>query len=149
MDLTDLIPGVSEAKLIGIGAVAAAVVGIVGFGVVQTARLHHAKADLDTARAALIDPTTKKTWQSEAVAAQRDLKTCQGNETAMQGAIDGQNASIEALKQEAAAASARATAQIRAAEAHSADAAREAAQIMAKRPGGDLCASALQLMREP
>ncbi len=52
---------------------------LLAFGAVQTARLHHAKADLASARAALIDPATKKTWQSEAEARGRELTACQGN----------------------------------------------------------------------
>lgn len=126
-----------------------AAAGLLTFGAVQTARLHHAKADLSTARAALIDPSTRKTWQSEATASQRDLQSCHASVSNLQAAISGQNASIEALKREAEAASARASAQIRAAQARSADARRDAAAIMAKRPSGDLCQSALELMREP
>lgn len=121
---------------------------VVGLGV-QTFRLDHAKTDLTTARAALVNPVTHKTWQSEAIAAQRDLTTCRGNEGRLQKALGDQNASIDALKREADASSARATAQIRAAQADSAKARRDVAAIMAKRPGGDVCASALSLLREP
>lgn len=77
------------------------------------------------------------------------LTTCQGNEANLKAGLATQNASIDVLKREADASSARATAQIRAAQADSAKARRDVAAIMAKRPGGDLCASALELMREP
>lgn len=125
-----------------------ALAGVVAALGLQTARLAHAKADLAEAQAALKDPATGKTWQSEAVARGRDLATCRGNVTALNGAIEGQNASIDALKREADASSARATAKIRAAQADSAKARRDVAAIMAKRPGGDLCASALALIKE-
>ena len=114
----------------------------------QTFRLHHAKADLTTARAALVNPVTHKTWQSEALRDARDLTTCHANVTTLKAATETQNASIDALKREADAISTAATAQIRAAQADSVKARRDVAAIMAKRPGGDLCASALELMRE-
>lgn len=115
----------------------------------QTFRLHHAKADLTTARAALVNPVTHKTWQSEAIAAQRDLTTCRGNTDRLSTALQTQNASIDALKREADAINTVAGAKIRAAQADTVKARRDVAAIMAKRPGSDLCASALELMREP
>lgn len=62
---------------------------------VQGLRLKHAKADLSTARAALINPVTRKTWQSEAVRDARDLGACKS-------AVAEQNASVAAAAAETA-----------------------------------------------
>jgi hypothetical protein len=120
---------------------------VAGLGV-QTARLVNAKGDLVNARAALLNPITHKAWQSEALRDARDLATCHANVTTLDQALAGQNASIAALKQEADAASARATAAVKAAQGRSADAARQVSALMARKPSGDLCASALELLKE-
>lgn len=65
---------------------------------IQSARLKHAKADLANARAALIDPSTRKTWESEARVRERDLTTCQGNVSTLEAAQARQNAAVEALR---------------------------------------------------
>ncbi len=53
---------------------------------------------LTAARAALINPVTKVTWQREAIAAQADLKTCQGSKKTLKAALDEQTAAIKAQK---------------------------------------------------
>jgi len=149
VSLTDLIPGVSEAKLIGAGVALAGVVGLVAWGGIQTARLHHAKNDVTTARAALIDPVTKKTWQSEEQAAQRDLGTCTANSGRLDAALAAANDSIQALKDAAVADAMANRAHQTAAQARSADARRDVAALMETKPSGDRCGSAFELMREP
>ena len=115
----------------------------------QTARLHHAKADLKSARAALIDPATHKTWQSEALAASRDLGVCRGNVKTLDDARQAASDSVERLKQEAVSASKANHARQTAAQAASRDDAAQAARIMATRASGDLCASAVERLGEP
>ncbi len=83
---------------------------------VQTLRLNNAKHDLVVAKAAQIDPASKKTWQSEEVADRASLLTCQANEITLNGAIATQNASLTAHAQADAAALARAEAILKSAQ---------------------------------
>ena len=69
-----------------------------GFSLVQTARLHHAKSDLATARQALRNPVTHATWESEAKRDAVDLKTCRLNNATLSQAVTDQNAATEALR---------------------------------------------------
>ncbi len=78
-----------------------------------------------------------------------DLKQCRENTDTLKGAIEDQNASIDRWKAEAEAAKDRASRAVEAAQRRSATARRDAASIMAREPGGDLCQSALELLREP
>jgi len=149
MSLTDLIPGVSQGKLVLAGAALAGVLGVVGVIGVQAALLHHANSQLDTARAALIDPGTKKTWQSEEQAAEANLTTCQGNFARADATVQADGQRILALQQQADAAKVAGKARQSAAEAASRTAAGDAARVMSERAGGDLCASALAVLREP
>ena len=114
----------------------------IGFGQIQSFRLKHAKTDLTAARAALIDPATKKTWQSEAEARARNLTTCHGNVDRLTASLATQEAAVAALKTQSAAwvAQSRKAAQDARAVAESyRQASRE---IMAAKPGADACASA-------
>lgn len=61
------------------------------FGGVQTLRLNHAKHDLVQARADLIDPVSKRSWQREAVDARSGLAACKS-------AVKAQNKAVDALK---------------------------------------------------
>lgn len=103
-------PGVAT---IGVGI-------LLAFGGVQTLRLNHAKHDLTTARAALIDPAGKATWQSEEVRDRADLATCRANEITLEGSIKVQNASIEAQSALDTASLARSEAIVRQAQANEA-----------------------------
>ena len=64
---------------------------LIAFAGLQTARLGHAKHDLAAARAALVNPKTHKTWQSEAKAATANLETCRANTATLAGQIAAQN----------------------------------------------------------
>lgn len=127
----------------------------VGTCTVQSKRLDHAKADLTAARAALIDPVTRKTWQSEAVKARRDaqdarrdLGTCHASLTDATAALDRQSATVRALGAETA--RAKAVSDKARADARSvAESYRQAAAaIPSAKPGPDRCASAVKLVRE-
>lgn len=80
------------------GAVGIAFLALAGTAEVQTLRLHHAKDDLSAARSALVDPITKKTWESEEKRDGPDLKTCHESLTASLDTQDRQSASILAAK---------------------------------------------------
>lgn len=95
---------------------------------VQSFRLSHAKGDLKTARAALVDPDTKRKWQDEAKDRLRDLTTCRDNTTKLQAALAAQNAAVGRLKAEG---DARATAAAKAAQ-DALQARREADKTAAK-----------------
>jgi hypothetical protein len=71
---------------------------LIAFAGLQTARLAHAKGDLKTAKAALIDPATKRKWEIEAKERLRDLNTCRDNTTRLEGSIASQNAAVDRLK---------------------------------------------------
>lgn len=77
-----------------------------------------------------------------------DLKQCRENTDTLEDAIEGQNDSIERWQKEADAAKDRASRAVEAAQRRSVDARRDAAAIMERRPSGDLCVAALELLRE-
>lgn len=121
------------------GIVLSVLLGAIG---VQSARLHHAKADLATARAAQIDPVTHRTWQSEEQLDLINLGTCAANLDQAQATVNTQGASISALKAASDAASAKASVAVQQAQAATASLSRHEAQIAAIKPTGDACAQA-------
>src|ERR1700740_834234 len=106
---------------------AAALVGLAG---VQTARLAHAKSDLEAARNAQIDPATRRPWQAETKAAGADLASCQVGLGPLDGALASQSAALDALKSEGAAASAAAQQALDRAQVQAKSAAGRAATIL-------------------
>ncbi len=67
---------------------------------VQQWRIGNLKADLGEARAALVNPLTKKTWQSEALRDARDLKTCRDSNANLDASLSRQSAAVAAWKAE-------------------------------------------------
>ncbi len=143
------LPGLSSVLLSPPMLIGAGAAVLLAFGGIQTARLNHAKGDLTAARAALINPADKHTWQSDALQAEQDLGTCQTNEINDKAAIASQNASVAALKAESDQRTAEAQKAVMQARTAMATAQRYAAQIAAKTPGADKCDSALNLLRSP
>ena len=120
---------------------------LITFASVQTMRLDHAKKDLATARAALVNPSTGHTWQKDYLIAAPALATCNVNLAATKGALDRQNLAVDALKAEAdrrqrVGAAALSTARLGAAEAR-----RRADAILATPAGPDACVDALAMIR--
>lgn len=113
---------------------------------ISNGRLDHAKHDLTAARAALVDPMTKKTWQSEAVKRAADLGNCQAGLTTLGATIERQNASVAALGEASRQASARSTAALAAERSRTATAKGQALQIMQAHAGADACRSADDLI---
>ncbi len=99
------------------------------FGGVQTLRLNHAKHDLAQARADLIDPVSKRSWQREAVDARSGLAACKS-------AVQAQNDAVDALKAKSDANIAKADKAASDARAVAASARTEAARIMEMKPAG-------------
>jgi hypothetical protein len=116
------------------------VVLMVSLGV-QTARLNHAKGDLKSSRAALVDPASHRRWQDLAEDRARDLQTCRANTNTLQSAIDRQNASVAALKAEGDRRTTQAAAAVRDAQRGRSDAEARASKLAALKPAGaDACA---------
>lgn len=119
-------------KWLGIGLLIAAV-GI------QTARLDHAKHDLGNARAALVNPATGHRWEADFLTADRALKSCNVNLATVTGALDRQNAAVDALKAEGERRAADTAAALERQRAATADALRRAGRIAAPIPPGPAC----------
>jgi hypothetical protein len=120
---------------------------LITFASVQTMRLDHAKKDLATARAALVNPDTRHTWQADYQIAAPALATCNVNLANVTGALDRQNLAVDALKAEAdrrqrVGAQALSTARLGAAEAR-----RRADAILSAPRGPDACQDALETIR--
>jgi hypothetical protein len=120
---------------------------LITFASVQTMRLDHAKKDLATARAALVNPDTRHTWQKDYQIAAPALATCNVNLANVTGALDRQNLAVDALKAEAdrrqrVGAAALSTARLGAAEAR-----RRADAILSAPRGPDACQDALETIR--
>ena len=132
------------------GAIGVALVlGIAASAVgIQTARLHHAKADLAAARAAQLDPATHRRWQAEATAAVRNLGTCQANTDTLSAALSRQEASQEAIAAAGARTLAAAVAASRAHDTATAAAIKEAARILAPAPTDGDCQSGLAVIHQ-
>jgi hypothetical protein len=112
----------------------------------QSARLSHAKVDLQAARAALHDPATGKTWRSEAAAAGNSLASCGGKLRAAETALHSQNAAIENLHSEADRTRNRLLRAVQSARVAGESERRAASRTMAKSAGGDACRSADELI---
>lgn len=125
-----------------VGGVAVLLALSIGFGQVQSLRLKHAKADLATARAALIDPATRKTWRSEAEARARDLTTCHGNVETLTASLGRQEAAVAALKAQSAAWVAKSRKAAQDARAVAESYRQAGREILAAKPGADACLSA-------
>lgn len=127
-------------KLLGsprlLGAVGVAV--LLSLVALQTARLHHAKADLAAARLAQLDPATHRPWQAEAKAAGTDLAACQAG-------LAEQSAAVAALQAAGEQASAEAQAALAKAQGQARDAGVRAAAILQAKPATGACADALIL----
>lgn len=120
---------------------------LITFATVQTMRLDHAKKDLSTAHAALVNPATGHTWQKDYQIAAPALATCNVSLANVTGALDRQNLAVDALKAEAdrrqrVGAQALSTARLGAAEAR-----RRADAILSAPRGPDACVDALETIR--
>jgi hypothetical protein len=115
---------------------------ILTFAGVQSLRLAHAKSDLAGARAALIDPATRKTWRAEASASAGDLARCRSALSDAGGALTAQAAGVATLKAESDRRAAAAAGALRATQAALHAAQARAAALMSARPGADACQSA-------
>lgn len=130
------------------GAVGALLVLSVGAAATLGLRLEHAKADLVKARAALVDPVSKRRWQDLAIERGRDLGTCRGNVAELDAGLTRQNAAVKAFEAQGQAMTAALAQAARAARNSQVQAQREAAGILQARPGADGCRSADQLILE-
>lgn len=108
---------------------------------VQTARLNHAKADLTAAKAALRNPATHKTWQSEAMRDGKNLVACHETTANLTASLNAQTASLKSLRAESDAKLAEASRAVRSAlqGQHAADA-KVARMLRSKPQGADVCA---------
>ena len=120
---------------------------LITFATVQTARLDHAKKDLATARAALVNPSTGHTWQKDYQIAAPALATCNVNLAATKGALDRQNLAVDALKAEADRRQRVGAQALSTARAGAAEARRRADAILSAPRGPDACQDALETIR--
>lgn len=145
--LAALLSGLLKALTSRTGIAIAVGFALIIFASVQTARIDHAKKDLATARAALVNPSTGHTWQKDYLIAAPALATCSVNLANVTGALDRQNLAVDALKAEAdrrqrVGAQALSTARLGAAEAR-----RRADAILSAPRGPDACQDALETIR--
>jgi hypothetical protein len=124
------------------------VIALLSWAGVQTARLDHAKHDLANARAALVDPKTKATWETEAVSASADRDSYKISLDSANAALATQEADVKALKAESDTRSAQAAANLAAAHAADASDQKRIAALMAAKDGPDSCASGDSLLQE-
>jgi len=89
-----------------------------------------------------------KTAQTQVDAAARNLATCQDNQGVLSRSLGAQNASLSALKAQGAAATASADKAVQRADTASNSAQAAATNLLAAKPGSDLCASADALILE-
>ncbi|MDR3513880.1 MAG: hypothetical protein P4L73_19755 [Caulobacteraceae bacterium] len=115
---------------------------VLAFGGVQTGRLNHAKGDLASARAALIDPATKKTWRDEAVKAADDLASCHISLSSANAALGHADAATAALKAESDRRTADAASRLAAADKAALAGQRRITAVLAAKAGADACKSA-------
>ena len=141
-----LLAGAAGPYLIGGGAAVLALA--IGAAAMLGARLDHARADLAKARAALVDPVSKRRWQDLAIERGRDLATCRGNVERLDAALQRQNAAVKAFEARGQAMTAALAEAARAARISQLQAQREAAGILQARPGADGCKSADRLILE-
>lgn len=129
-------------KLIGLAL-------LLGALAIQSARLANTKGDLRDARAALVNPLTMKTWQSEALRDARDLATCKANTDSLRAAVDRQNAAVTAAAAEGQARTAAAQKAVQQARTATQRAEAKAQAILSRQPVGiDTCARVLDVDRQ-
>jgi hypothetical protein len=124
----------------GVGVLILAMFGL------QTVRLSHAKADLQIARAAVLDPVTGRTWRSEAIGAHRSLALCVNQRRELVRALQLQNTAIERLRVDAGLRQTRVSHAVRAARTTGATERAAAGRVLATPPGLDACRSADDLI---
>jgi len=145
--LAALLSGLLKALTSRTGIAIAVGFALIIFASVQTARIDHAKKDLATARAALVNPATGHSWQKDYQITAPALATCNTSLANVTGALDRQNLAVDALKAEAdrrqrVGAQALSTARLGAAEAR-----RRADAILSAPRGPDACQDALETIR--
>lgn len=124
-------------KLIGVGLLALLLA-------VQTGRLSHVTKQRNEARAAQIDPATKRSWKIEAQERGRDLGTCLANTGTLTAALDRQSAAVAAAGAEGQARTAEAEKAVQAARTATQRAEAKARAILsAPMTGGDTCSRVL------
>lgn len=121
------------------GATAALLAASILTATVQTKRLESAQVSVATARAALKNPVTGKTWQSEAI---RDARVV----TDLSGKLTLQNTAVERLKGERDAAVAESDRALQAARKSTTETRKSVDALLAMKPGADVCASALDVL---
>ena len=120
---------------------------LITFASIQTARLDHAKKDLATARAALVNPSTGHTWQKDYQIAAPALATCNVSLANTTGALDRQNLAVAAWKAEADRRQRVGAQALSTARAGAAEARRRADAILSAPRGPDACVDALAIIR--
>lgn len=116
---------------------------------VQTWRINHAKHDLKEARAALVNPKTKRTWEQDFTASQRNLDICHGSVLAVQTSLDTQNAAIAANAADGARRAKMLSDGLQQARKAAAAADKRSLDILAVKPkGADQCARLMDLDRQ-
>ena len=127
----------------------AVVVGfaLITFASVQTMRLDHAKKDLTTARAALVNPATGHTWQKDYQIAAPALAVCNTDRANVTGALNRQNLAVAALKAEGDRRQAESRAALSTARRATASARARADAILSTPAGPDACQDALETIR--
>jgi hypothetical protein len=130
------------------GGLAAVLVLSIGAAATLGLRLDHAKGDLVKAKAALVDPVSRRPWQDLAIERGRDLGTCRGNVERLDAALNRQNVAVKAFEARGQAMAAALAEAARAAKISRAEAQRAAAEILQARPGADVCDSADRLILE-
>lgn len=145
--LAALLSGLLKALTSRTGIAIAVGFALITFATVQTARLDHAKKDLATARAALVNPETGHTWQKDYQIAAPALATCNTSLANVTGALDRQNLAVDALKAEADRRQRVSVARLSTARTATAEARRRADAILSAPRGPDACQDALDTIR--
>lgn len=114
-----------------------AIAAVIGLLTIQSMRLSHAKADLKTARLALVDDKTHETWQTE-------FKGCSDSLTAAIDATNTQNAAIASVQAESARKTALAVQALQEAAKSRAQASSSAQRLLSYRSTGKTACEALQ-----
>ena len=120
---------------------------LIAFASVQTMRLAHAKKDLTTARAALVNPATGHTWQKDYQIAAPALAVCNTDLANVTGALNRQNEAVRALGEETARRQAQSAAALSTARRATASARARADAILSTPAGPDACQDALEIIR--
>ena len=120
---------------------------LITFASVQTMRLDHAKKDLTTARAALVNPATGHTWRKDYEIAAPALAVCNTDLANVTGKLNRQNEAVRALGEETARRQAQSAEALSTARLGAAEARRRADAILATPAGPDACVDALETIR--